>query len=427
MKKLIDLKEKLEKLYGEYELNIKQGNDYSEQLVQIAREFNILIEKDRVSDYFIKNLMYTAGNIFLELVDTLKEKTYCYQYCPSAYFNVPIEEQELAYLNFKISDPKKTVSGLYDLATKEFLFKSKKVNTAITSCDYEIVLERSDSLTLNSASASEVFTIKYYSKVCNGEEELMRNTIFQREACNHKLPLNSCNYDSERVFESENWYEKSDSYTKGMANNIDDAVYKIRRFKADQNLELQGYFFENNNSSCRTVLANNIQCIPKEGTNSTILLNVVTGDNVNHAIQIQKLKEQIFIQYDIYNNIVTEKDYKPESIGTIKYHLKNLSIGKITSDEINLIIEVLPALSNNVDLISFVVDEMRVFADKLKTTEVQLDPISPRLLLQKPFKEVVNLIKNNKEEYFNYADEYLKKATMISKEGKEKVLVKDEN
>lgn len=67
--------------------------------------------------------------------------------------------------------------------------------------------------------------------------------------------------------------------------------------------------------------------------------------------------------------------------------------------------------------IQFVINELKTFANKMDIqkglVEEELDPLSPKLLTNKSFEEIYNLVSANKEEYFKLIREQFESATNI--------------
>lgn len=89
--------------------------------------------------------------------------------------------------------------------------------------------------------------------------------------------------------------------------------------------------------------------------------------------------------------------------------------GKITVDEINMLIAELQTRFPDDDFIAFIISELESFINRISirdgVEEEVLSPINPKVLYGKPFSDVYEEISSNKDYYFSLLQELFEKET----------------
>lgn len=92
-------------------------------------------------------------------------------------------------------------------------------------------------------------------------------------------------------------------------------------------------------------------------------------------------------------------------IANDKFGLPNLSTGKISSDEIQSVISSLKERCKENTFVHIIADELTTFARKIDVkkglVQEELDPLSPKLLIEKSFDKINNLFLTNRDFYFH--------------------------
>jgi len=131
-----------------------------------------------------------------------------------------------------------------------------------------------------------------------------------------------------------------------------------------------------------------------------------------HLISITKTNEGIKINYTI-------KDRDMQSLQPIildtGFVIPISNEGKITVDEINMLIAELQTRFPDDDFIAFIISELESFINRISirdgVEEEVLSPINPKVLYGKPFSDVYEEISSNKDYYFSLLQELFEKET----------------
>lgn len=191
----------------------------------------------------------------------------------------------------------------------------------------------------------------------------------------------------------------------------------------------------------------NYPTLNDNNTNSAIIFRGGTGNGIHHTFTIFKTKNQAAnimesdkVNYDIYlkYEAITREKFEKENGEpglrkvTVAYkdaRYPRIDDGNITSLEIRNITEVLDTEFEDNTFIQIVINELKTFANKMDIQKgiVQevLDPLSPKLFVDKSFDEISDLVSANKDDYFRLAKEQFETTTNINgitENGQSKVL-----
>jgi len=158
--------------------------------------------------------------------------------------------------------------------------------------------------------------------------------------------------------------------------------------------------------------------LSKNDTNSAMIFRCMTEDEVHHSLQIYKSNDNISIMYHSKKHFY-EEEYRVEIIANEEYNLSTLSDGTISIEEIqNILTSLQEKFGDNIfiDIISI---ELNTFSQRIdnrkRLVEEELDPLSPKLLINKSFEEIDTLVSANKNDYFKLISEQFDMAVNIDK------------
>ncbi len=148
-----------------------------------------------------------------------------------------------------------------------------------------------------------------------------------------------------------------------------------------------------------------------DNTKSAMIFQVSTENIFNHNLQIYKFSDEIKI---IYYSI--RFDYC--KVERLNHYLPSLSDGNISSEEIQNVLSFLQEKLGKSIFMDIITNELNSFALKIDIrkglVEEKVDPLDPKLLIDKPFDEICSLINANRDEYFRLISEQFKIAANIS-------------
>ena len=148
---------------------------------------------------------------------------------------------------------------------------------------------------------------------------------------------------------------------------------------------------------------------------SAIVFKGKTSDGISHELEITKTDDEISITYTSSKTIKSDKYYiETKIVDDKKINLPILSKGNITIEELNNVILLTQSKLNN-EFISLSLEELNNFNNKLSIKKgiinEQLDPLSPKILIDKPLDEIEKIVNSNKDEYFKLAQEQFETMT----------------
>lgn len=151
------------------------------------------------------------------------------------------------------------------------------------------------------------------------------------------------------------------------------------------------------------------------GLRSLIVFKGKTSDGISHELEITKTDDEISITYTSSKTIKSDKYYiETKIVDDKKINLPILSKGNITIEELNNVILLIQSKLNN-EFILLSLEELNNFNNKLSIKKgiinEQLDPLSPKILIDKPLEEIEKIVNSNKNEYFKLAQEQFETMT----------------
>ena len=155
--------------------------------------------------------------------------------------------------------------------------------------------------------------------------------------------------------------------------------------------------------------------LANKNISSAIAFKGKTLDGISHELEITKTDYEISIMYISRKPIKSDKYcIETEIVDDKKINLPILSKGNITIEELNNVKLLIQSKLNN-DFISLSLEELNNFNNKLSIKKgiinEPLDPLSPKILIDKPLDEIEKIINSNKAEYFKLAQEQFETMT----------------
>lgn len=151
--------------------------------------------------------------------------------------------------------------------------------------------------------------------------------------------------------------------------------------------------------------------------NSAMMFRFGTGDGIHHSLQVYKGKDAISVMYHSEKHHYEGKYYE-ETIANEEYGLPNLSDGTISSEEIQNLLSSLQARLEDNEVLDIISNELNTFGTKIDIrkgmVQEELDPISPKLFMDKSFDEICALISANKDDYFGLIREQFETAINVN-------------
>lgn len=156
--------------------------------------------------------------------------------------------------------------------------------------------------------------------------------------------------------------------------------------------------------------------LAEKNVNSAIAFKGKTLDGINHNLEIIKDDNKISIKYKSRKPIESDKYYiETQEVEDKEFNLPILSKGNITIDELSNIILLIQTKLKDNSFLSTSLEELNIFNSKLSIKKgiikESLDPLSPKVLIDKPLEEIEKLINSNKNEYFKLAQEQFETMT----------------
>lgn len=148
---------------------------------------------------------------------------------------------------------------------------------------------------------------------------------------------------------------------------------------------------------------------------SSISFKGKTINGLSYVLEIIKNNSEIKIKYVSRKPIESSTYYIDTSIEENKeFALPILAEGNITIEELNAIIPIIEQLGDN-EFVAIAFEEINNFYNKLTIkkglVKEIVDPLSPKILIDKPLEQIEMIINNRKNEYFKLIQEQFENIT----------------
>ena len=400
------LKREIKRTYKRY---TGERTDGKATLLNVVELFNISIDSSRLDDYVVKNINFLVPSI--ELYDTKNNVTYYAEYTSRADL-LQSYGVEVKYINVIINGIDYRVESLHwiddtnPIITK-LTFKNGEYNLSFTG-------ERANNINLCSTDGLE-FSVRYSKNVENRRGK-------EVEA---KLLTKRLKKDGRYTKHFEHLYTYDDSFyiiREGMQEKYiyiydDCIIYGIGDIdQKDLCHHFRGICFEDMTKDVENYLPLNMRIsnsskLFDKNVQSAMVFSGWTEENKRHFLDIYKYNDTISINYQ--ESDITQQ---PSQITNRNLNIPIFGNGKITKEEIAQIISTLEFELPNNGFMMVVIHELREYLSKIANRNGILskdDLLSPKLLIDKSFAEIFDLVASNKEEYFKLANEQFKEAVKV--------------
>lgn len=408
-----DLKRQINITYKRY---IKEITDEKATLIDVANFFNIPIVESRIKDYTIKDIDFNIPSIKIKdekndilYIATYTENAELLHFRGSKRFNRVISES-----------PLRKEESLYIIGSKTPLI----TQMTIVQGEYELIFEREMPHSVGIFANDDVtMAVRYLQNMLyegkNVKQPLL-NKIYKKR---YKGQEFDSTLEQRYTFGAQNYNKYGDTNDKYVYIKDNNVIYGINKLKQEGSCcYLWGVCFENTNIPLEDYLPYNISLndYPKlnsHDTNSAIVFYIKTTDDRHHILEIYKGNYVINIKYYC-------EEYSQGKSGRIKnvtngeYNLLNLSDGNITSMEIQNILSFLQPILKGKMVFEVLCNELNIFSKKMDINngvlEEEVDPLSPKVLIDKSFDEIYDLVYENKEYYFKMINEQFEESAGIN-------------
>ncbi len=411
------LKSVIKRVYKQYTVERTDGQS---TLADVAKLFNIPIDKSRLADYEIRTINFN-DKLSLDLVDRKTNTEFKAKYT----YNYGLDR--LSYINVTAKNSSKEIENIY------YIGDTNPVITKITFIDgeYKLTFEKempNDART-NYINVNNKFTIQYLANHYDKHEEevCLLSKTFQKHDDGKYV------YDFERTRTDQliAIKENLDSQSKHAFIESDNVMYGIDFFQSELHNGVRGAFFESTKiSHIKEHFPSSIDNyepsskFKDKDTASAIILMGYAGRGNYSELEVYKTTESIVGSYYV-KNFSTDEHRKISELKN-DFQLPNLDEGMITSKEISYLLESLRSRFKD-DFIELISDDLLEFAKKIDirkgVLKEEIEPLSPKLFFDKPIEEVENMVESAKDEYFKLASEqYFAISHQKQEEGKANTL-----
>ena len=413
-----------------------ERTDGKATLMDVLKLFNISVDESRIDDYLIESIDYSVPSI--KVIDKKTNTTYTSEYTDNA--KLLNYSGSTNFVNVIISNPDCKLESLYYIGTEELIIEQM----TFTDGDYELIFEREMENDIGfGLDANSKLVVRYVKNVPvrdrQGKQHLL-SKIFETKN-------NNDTFEQKYTYSTQHFIEYDDDQDKYCYIKNGNVIYGVNNCDIRELIHyMHGICFESTNlDNISRYLPYNIEIddFPEltndEMYQSGIVFRGGTGNGIHHTFTIFKTKNQADnkteseenkIGYDIYLKYEAIKwehfeqengmsDYKKIVVAYKEAQYPRLDDGNITSREIQNITEALDTEFEDDLFIEFVINELKIFVNKMDVQkgilEEEVEPLSPKVLFNKTFDEIYTLINANKNEYFNFISEQFISATNINR------------
>lgn len=399
-----------------YECSITEKTNSKVLIKDLANFFKIPIDKERIEDYQINTINF--DDISIEITDSQTNTTFIANYSK--------ESEVLGFIAYE------EIIKFINIVSKSSFFERKWVYYI---GEEKPILER---LIIYNEEYGLLFK-KTMPKVINGiykqDGIQLFVSYFKKDEHKHECELLRTLYKTNYTYKNINSFEReyvADSIMTYDKNRPDHFCYDVNgdiivgtKLRSN-NYFIDGACFEKIDGNMITEVfagapgesqIKNYSEFDTSLTESAILYAGYSylGKVLYYDLEIKKTNESISIKYSIKDR----SNIFPNPIVFLETNcvIPNIQKNNITIAEVdNIILELQNEFEDG--FIQFVINELMTFKWKLsmKNGLVQeiLNPLSPKILINKPFEEIYDFVSTNKEEYFKLIREQFESATNIA-------------
>lgn len=418
------------KIKRNYKFFTGERTDGKASLMDVLKPFNIFIDEARTEDYSIECIDFNVPSI--KVIDKKTNTTYTSEYTDHA--KLLNYSGSKSFVNVIISNPNCKFESLYYIGTETLII----AQMAFIDQDYELIFEREMGNCIGFGLDAEAkFVVRYVKNVYKddrqGKQQLLSKIFMNKN--------DNATFEQTYTYSTQHLIDYNDNQDKYCYNQNGNIIYGINNCDIKELVHyLHGICFETLNTNVADYLPFNIilENFPELTNNvyqSGIVFRGGTGNGIHHTFTIFKTKNPsniieaaaidcgIYLKYEAikWENFKKENgmpDHRKVTIAYKEARYPRIDNGNITSLEIRNITEVLDTEFEDDTFIHFVINELKTFANKMDIqkglVEEELDPLSPKLLTNKSFEEICDLVSANKEEYFKLIREQFESATNIT-------------
>lgn len=421
------LKRKIKMAYERY---TGERTDGKATLLDVAKFFNIPIDDSRIEDYVVKKIDY--NNPSIEIIDEKNNTTYTAIYTGNADL-------------LKCWSPKKwfnSVVSISPISKLESLYYIESANPIITKMtftngDYELVFVKEMPHNIGSLGNDAVkMAVSYLQNVVYSGKSVKQHLL--NKIYNNHYKDGELDYSFEQLYTYGgnryiNYKDTESKYTYIRNNSV---VYGIDEYKQKGSINyLVGICFENTNVQVGDlpfgIEEKNYPLLNDDSVKSAMIFRSMTEGCLSHSLQIYKGNDAISVMYhastECYEYYEEGGGYYTRTIAHEEYSLPNLSSETISKEEIQNVLSSLKERLGDRISIDILSNELNTFATKIDIrkglVQEEVEPLPPKLLIDKSFEEICALVSANKDDYFKLISEQFEAATNHSIEkGQSKVL-----
>ncbi len=435
------LKEKIKEIYESYRWG-------KVSIIDVARYFNLKLDESRLGDYKIELIDFdgTESKSYevpcIRILDTKNNTTTTAKYTSVADL-LRLSTYEINFLEVVTTGDGYKVTSLYDLYKQypifltigfDGVYEPIITEATFTKEDYNLSFTRTREHNVNLGFCYESgFKVRYSKNVDGGffpKNLLMRKfnrnssylDIFELDRVSTHEPLNDNAYD--RMFYIQN------GYMVYYANEIE---------KKDKCRNFKGLFCESTNIDVEKYLRwlGGIDYFQGVGAKDLNAIAVFEGytrqDGIKHKIEVSKSPDGIAVIYDCKKYCKSgneDKEFTSMFVIPNYDHSTNMTIGDIA----NIIVGIEEKFGSD-EFIDVTVEELREIHRKLciraGVLPEDLDPLSPKVLIDMPFEDILATVSATKDSYFELAqsqyDSMVKSGTLNNNVGVRIGRLKDKN
>lgn len=411
------LKRAIKRTYKRY---IGERTDEKATLTDVAKFFNIPIDESRLTDYQIIKIDFKEPSI--EILDTQTDTTFTANYTSNADL-LNCSGGKVRFISLISTNPQRKLESL------SYIGDETQIITKITFSEneYDLIFEKEMPHSISFFSNSgEKFVVRYLKNM-NYENQNVQQFLLTKIFSSRYSENSYVNFDDsfEQFFTyglGQHYVERRDDQDKYAYIRNNNLIYGVNKLeKKDTCHYMYGICFESTKMNTKDYFPYNLRAedysiLNDDKTNSAIIFKGGTGDAHHHSLEIYKTDETTHLKYYVKRNYYDECAHT-ETLVDQQFDLPILNVGNISSEELHSIIATLQEQFKEDDFIRLVSDELKTFGMKMDIrkgfVQEELNPLSPKLLLDKTFDEIQDLVIANKNDYFSLISEQFDSAVNI--------------
>ncbi len=418
------LKRAIEMAYTQY-----IGADGKATIADVAKFFNIPIDKLRLTDYEIESINYN-DELSIKLVDKKNHTEF------KAKYTYGYRVHKLRYIRVVATNTFKRLENIYYFGDANPIITKME----FTDGEYKLIFERErpNDAGIHYIRPNTQFTIKYVVINYKDEGEIcLLSKTFQ------KHDDGQLTYDFEQTGTNQHVanYENLCSENRHYYIENDNIMYGVEFFQSALQNNVQGGLFESTKvSHIGEHFPSSMQYhqtssrLKDKDTLSAIILVWNVGLGNHYELEVYKTNQGMVGNYKVRifpNEELDEELGKSMYLNNTEFQLQNMDEGMITSREVNYLLGDLRSRFKDAS-IELISDDLLQFARKIDVrkgiAEEDPDPLSPKLFFDKSFKEIESIIESDKDRYFNLAaEQYSRISHQDRGKGQVKVLKPNNN